>query len=770
MANRYANQIVQYVSAPGYTPRPIRQIGEELGVENEEYEAFEHSFYHLIMADRLSLDNNSLVRRPAPASELIGTIRMTRRRCGFLQPDSPTEYGDLFIPARYTGNAMTGDRVRAKLIPRRQSTRDGHAPFVGRVTEILERVDKQYVGTLKTRRSLWLVEVDGNDLNEPVVVRNAQTKEAVEGDKVVIELIQYPSEDHLGEGAITEILGPQGKPSVETVAVMRAYGLEPQFPSAVLNEARNTVQKFDIQSIGKRVNLRKHLICTIDPPDAKDFDDAISIERQVDKTGNQTYELGVHIADVAHFVPLGSELDREAYRRGNSAYLPRKVVPMLPDILSNGICSLQEGVDRACKSVFIRYDSKGHILGQRFMNSLIHSSKRLTYLEAQAVIDDDLHRAGRHARSKPAYSDALVAMLKTMAELAGIIHARRRRQGMIELELPDPELNFDTNGHLKGVTPQDQSYTHKIIEMFMVEANETVARFFDRIPMIRRIHAEPQQNNMDSLRRLLRISGQVIPSNPNREELQKLLANTRGTSIQQAVHLAILQTLSRAEYSPVHREHYALASDHYTHFTSPIRRYPDLVVHRILDVYLSHNEAHGRSGGQNKRRLMQDVRNDSRILADESLVDLCRHCSSTERNAEAAERDLKEFFILQLLSNQVGDDCPGIVSGINRDGIFVQLDRYLTDGFVPIADLPGIQGDRWRHDAKSACLVSQRSRATIAVGHRLDVRIVKVNPAARQLELIAISQPTRPGRRTSGVRLAQKKTMKPKQTKRKRRK
>ncbi len=801
MSERFHKKILQHVGDRRYQPSDCRRLATDLGVSDEEYDDFRRAIDQLVVNNQVVIGSSDVIGLPPPGREMTGVIRMNQRGFGFLVPDMPTAHGDLFVPAGATAGAMTGDRVRAKVIHEKGRAGDGRSPFVGRVVEIIQRAERRYVGTLTKRGGEWLVAVDGKALADPVIVRDPQAKNARAGDKVVVELLEYPSDEGPAEGVITEVLGEAGEPDVETRAVMAAYGLNERFPAQVTEDARAAAARFDPHAVSAdREDLTGEFIITIDPPDAKDYDDAISIrwlgegeppiregqgpgaEGQGDgETGDRgqgtgdsadhskseirhpkshgprpsalgpsssaVWELGVHIADVSHFVSLGTELDREAYKRGNSTYLPRKVVPMLPELLSNGVCSLQEGVHRNTLSAFMQYDAQGNVVGQRFSRSVIHSAKRLTYIEAQALINDDLREARRHAKTEPKYPSKLTHALKLMDALSKVIRKRRFKQGMIVLGLPEVELVYDDSGRVVDATPEDNAYTHTLIEMFMVEANEAVARLFNSldVPMIRRIHPDPPSHDMTALRSFARVAGFNIPANPTRKELQTLLEAVRGKPAQQAVHFAVLRTLSKAEYSPLLIGHFALASEHYSHFTSPIRRYPDLIVHRALGAYLDLHPDHRKHTiptGKGRGRLSDAMQNDPRCPDVKKLTEMGQHCSATERNSEAAEDDLRTYLVLELLSQHLGDDFEGTVTGVASSGIFIQLDKFLTDGFIAIADVSrsfGTPGDRYNYNRMTGSLVAMRSGKTIAIGDRFIVRIAKVDVSRRSLDLVIVS-------------------------------
>lgn len=753
MPERYARRILDHVADRRYAPSTVRELLEELNIPDEQAHMFVTALDELLEVGQVVRGTSDTIALPPPGKNMVGIFRRHEKGFGFLVPDDLTEHGDLFIPPGNVGDAMTGDKVKAKVIheKRRAGGDNDKSPYIGRIIEVLNRAEKQYSGTLIQKGNKFGVEVDGRVFTSPVLIRDPHSKNAKPGDKVVIDLTEYP-DDRGGnaEGVITEVLGEAGQPDVETLAVMRSAGLVEKFPDDVMRQAREAARKLDDDHVpDDREDLTDTLICTIDPPDAKDYDDAISVTKlDGEQKGPAAWELGVHIADVAHYITPGSALDEEAYARGNSTYLPRKVIPMLPEVLSNGVCSLMEGVNRFAKSCFITYDAQGNVLEQRFAKTVIRSAKRLTYIEAQALIDDDIKTAVKHCKSEPKYPRELIQCLKRQDELAKVIRKRRLGQGMIVLGLPSVELVFDDTGRVIDAVPEDDAFTHKIIEMFMVEANEAAARVFSavEVPMIRRVHPDPDAHDMSDLKAFARVAGYNIPAKPSRMELQQLLDSVRDKPAQHAVHMAVLKTLSKAEYSPQLIGHFALASEHYTHFTSPIRRYPDFVVHRSLDVMLEHLQPAPGSGGKKKpnaKQLGRLLRDDDRIPDEEKLREIGRHCSARERNSESAERELRKYLVLELLSTKLGEDFPATVTGVTGQGIYLQIDQYLIDGFIRLQDLPGDKSDRWQLNRNTGALVAQRSGRTITIGDRFPAaRIASVDLPRRQMELVIIESPS----------------------------
>jgi ribonuclease R len=469
------------------------------------------------------------------------------------------------------------------------------------------------------------------------------------------------------------------------------------------------------------------VICTIDPDDAKDYDDAISL-RALD---NGNVQLGVHIADVSYFVPEESPLDVEAQQRGNSCYFPGHVIPMLPEILSNGVCSLQEAVPRLCKSAFITYDEDARPVAHKFANTIIKSRKRLRYREAQALLDragEIPHPDGNKRRTD--YEPEVLELLDQMHTLAKRLQKRRQRDGQIVLDLPEVDLVLDEEGKVIDAVPEDQSFTHTLIEMFMVEANEATARLLDAqgLPFLRRVHPEPEVEGAERLRKFLTVAGLKLPKNMDRKALQSLLASVKGRPESFAINLAVLKSLTRAEYSPAKEGHYALASENYCHFTSPIRRYADLTIHRLLDAYL---HARDRVSGEGKKRRKAQVDPDS-VPSYDDLVQIGKHISFTERRADDAERELRQVKVLELLQKHIGDEFLGVVTGITNFGIFVQLQTYLNEGLIRYENL---LDDWWDVDAKAGFIRGQRTGKRIGIGDVVKVVIVRIDLARRELDL-----------------------------------
>ncbi len=729
------------------TPRKLVHLEQELGIRGELKMAFRDAVDALCAEGRLIVGPGNVVSLPSLSGEVTGVFRANPRGYGFLTPEQSADDGDVFIPAKSTGSAMTGDRVVARIT--RRGSKDDEDRLTGEIVRVLDRAHTSVVGTLRQEQTGWLVQPDGGDFTRPIEIEGIDARKVRHGDKVAVEIRFYPTRSQPARGVIAEVLGRPGRFETETTAVIQRHHLCDAFDSSSLVEASNAkmafegkrghstfssssvsglTEKVECPLFPSREDLTDELVVTIDPPDAKDFDDAVSLAQ--DEQGN--WVLGVHIADVSYFVPEGSALDRAARRRGNSVYLPGRTLPMLPEMLSNGICSLQPGQPRYTKSVYLTYNKDGQVQSTDFANTMIKSSARLTYQEVDRVLKGDTC----------GLSSDVVALLHDMETLARLIESRRRGSGMLQLKMAESELVMDESGQVVGVEPEDTSYPHTIIEMFMVEANVAVATLLDRycIPFLRRIHPEPDANALRQLSQTLRLLGVTLSRQPQRSDLQALLEQVQGTRIALPVNILVLRSLEIATYAPVSVGHYALAASKYCHFTSPIRRYADLMVHRALQAYLTGNLERAR-----------------RQYAFPDLEEIGRHITETEQAAEEAEQELKTILILHLLQKRVAgilpanrgrdgvpsaefrvgephtlDTLDGIVVSLTAFGASVHLPQYGVEGLIP---REALGPDHWQFDERSQCLAGRYSGAILRLAQTMRVRILGVHPAAGQLDL-----------------------------------
>jgi ribonuclease R len=728
----YKKQIIKLLKHEDYLPQKLSQLAKTLGVSSEDYRQFKEAFDQLRQAGHVVIGARNLVTLPSLSGQIVGTFRANPKGFGFITPLEPNSHGDLFIPPSDKADAMTGDIVLAKV--KRKGKRGGEMRYSGVIIEVLERAQNRFVGTLIKHPESWLVEPDGKSFFDPISVDDVGAKGAKENDKVVVEIVTYPTEKYLARGVIVEVLGKAGRYETEIKSIIHQYHLPGEFAAECIKQARRAAQRFDPEKLDKREDITDKVIITIDPPDAKDFDDAISIEKDPD--GN--WVLGVHIADVSNFVTPDSPLDVEAKNRGNSVYLPGKTIPMLPEVLSNGICSLQPDQERFAKSAYLTYNREAKILSRNFANSVIKSTQRLTYVQADRILKGHTKDA----------APEVIGLLKDIETLSRAIEKRRRKNGMLHLDLPETELVMDKSGRVVDVHPAEDSYPHTIIEMFMVEANEAVASVLDRlnVPFMRRIHPQPDPLSMKNLANLVRAFGFTLPRNADRKVIQDLLVAVKGTECSYGVNLAVLRSFEKAQYAPLHVGHFALASVHYCHFTSPIRRYADLMVHRALQRYLQ------------KRPPLKEQEQD--------LAETGRHITFTEQRAEDAERELTSVLTLRMLSKRIGDQIDCVITGLASFGVFAQSKRYGVEGLIRLEDLGS---DWWRYDAKAQCIVAERSGHTIRLGQAVKAQIVSVNVPARQLNL-AVAEPLIDTKKTKKKPKKGKKPKKRRQKKKKRKK
>lgn len=739
MSEQLQSKILSHLKSDTYRPAKPRGLAKELEVAHgDDYPAFREALRELMHAGRVVLGGGGTIVLPGQSTarnQFVGTYRHNKRGFGFVVPNDPSSHEDLFIPEGQNGGAMTGDQVRAQIV--NQERREGRIMYRGQIIEILKRSNKRFVGTLTKQGSTWMVMPDGNTLIEPVLTPDAGSRHIKPGTKVVVDLTQYPAPGVDAQGVIAEVLGKAGEKDVDLKTVIVQYNLPPEFPEEVRAQARRAIDEFDPESErSRRLDLTEEIICTIDPDDAKDYDDAISL-RVLD---NGNVQLGVHIADVSYFVPAGSPLDEEAKERGNSTYFPGHVIPMLPEVLSNGVCSLQEGVPRLCKSAFIEYDDAAKPVGTKFANTVIKSRKRLRYREAQAIIDGaDVipHPDGDKTISD--YEPVVVELLMAMNKLSRRLQKRRIAQGQVNLDLPQVDLKLDEEGKVVDAVPEDQSFTHTLIEMFMVEANEAVARLLDSldVPFIRRTHPDPDMTDTDRLRQFVTVAGHKMPKVLDRKSIQMLLQQVKGKPEGFAINLAILKSLTRAEYSPEDIGHYALASTNYCHFTSPIRRYADLTVHRLLDAYFEVRQSGAKDGRRRKAAMPMD-----QIPSRDDLVTLGKHISFTERRSADAEKELRQIKILELLARDLGEVYTGVVTGVTNFGLFVQIQPYLIEGLIRYDRL---MDDWWDVDERAGCVRGQRTGKVIRIGDVVNAAVAKVDVPRRELDLHIVKVLGRPG-------------------------
>jgi ribonuclease R len=694
-------KILTALSRKNYQPLPPKRLARKLGLPASQYGAFRGALADLIGQHRVEVGKDRTVRPARPHGTVTGIYRKAGSGSGFVRPH-PIEGRagpEILIRPDDALDAATGDEVLVRIT--RKPSLPGLGP-VGRIERVLERATRQFVGTYWEREGQGLVRVDGTVFSHSVYVGDPGAKGARPEDKVVFEMLRFPTTEDAGEGVITEVLGPRGQPGVDTLSIIRAFGLPDAFPPEVLDDARRAAADFSEEDLDGREDFTKDIVVTIDPADARDFDDAVSVVQ--DRTSKH-WLLAVHIADVSHFAPPGSPLDREARKRGTSVYLPQRVLPMFPEVISNSLASLQQGKVRFVQSVQIDFTAAGQRSHASFALGAIRVRKRFNYEQVSAALADP----DRHARK---LAPDVVALLLRMRDLALILRRRRLRRGALELNMPEPELEYDEQGRVVGAHFRKHDLSHQIIEEFMLAANEAVAeRLADlRIPFLRRVHPAPEPTKLKAFADFARILGYKVQRETDRFGLQRVLEESAGKPEAYAVHYALLRSLKQAVYSPIDEGHYALASDSYCHFTSPIRRYPDLTVHRLLARWL----LTGRAGSD-----------------EVELEALGEHCSKTERRAETAERELIKVKLLSFLSQRIGMELEVVVTGVADYGFFGQAEQLPVEGLVHVSTL---RDDFYAYDATSHSLTGQRTHRRFRLGDKVQVNVVRVDLQRRQLD------------------------------------
>ncbi len=711
-------KVLALLRAPDYRPRDRNEIARELGLKGRESVSVRKTLRELENGGEIVRIRKNRYVLPSEADLVTGKLSIHQAGYGFLVPEKAGE-PDVFIATENTGTAMTGDRVVARISrdvpPRRAKVRAGQAfksRSEGRVIRILERARDTIVGTLQHSRNFYYVVPDDPRLVHDVYVqvppREKLPKAPTRGDKVVVRLEAWESRHVNPEGEIIEVLGAATAPGIDMLSIVRKYDLPTAFPKSVIDEANRIPQSVEQRMVDGRDDLRDKFIVTVDPDDARDFDDAIDVE----KIDNEGWRLGVHIADVSAYVTPDSALDREARRRGNSVYLPDRVIPMLPERLSNGVCSLNPNVDRLTHSVFVEFDKSGRARNARFAKSVIRSGRRLTYKEAYAIL-----------QTKP--NGELSRRLHTAWELASLLRRKRFEHGSLDLDFPEVKVYVDPAGKPIKLERVENDESHQLIEEFMLAANEAVARELRQrsIPTIYRVHEDPDPEKLAEYREFVLSFNHKVGDLSHRKEVQRFLASIRGKPEEQALKIGLLKSLKRARYAAQSLGHYGLAKANYLHFTSPIRRYADLVVHRTL------------AERNSPRRPKIDVG---------QIESLANHISDTERNAAEAEIESVRLKKLQFFQEQLEQRNPQVfraaIMDVRNYGLVVELPDALVTGVVHVSTLGD---DFYIFDAAQRRLIGRRTRRRFSVGDEIRVFVARVDAFKRQIDFAIADQISR---------------------------
>ncbi|MCW5553658.1 MAG: ribonuclease R [Verrucomicrobiae bacterium] len=705
------DQIIRLLGQKNYVPLAAENLRRHLRVPPERLREFDQTLRTLEQTGQVARIKGNRYVRPREADLIPGRIRMNRQGKGFLQPDDPG-IKEIAVPESATGTALHEDRVLVRRDVRPKGLRrDAAEPGTGAVVRVLQRRRTQIVGTLQRSRQFLYVIPDDPRIPHDVYVPEPRDvgRPTRVGDKVVVELREWQSRHTNPEGEIVEVLGAPDAEGVDMLSVLRQYDLPLHFPKPVLHEARGIGTTVHARDLAGRVDCRRHRVITIDPDDAKDFDDAFCLER----VGHDQWRLWVHIADVSHYVKPGTALDAEARKRGNSTYLVDRVIPMLPEALSNELCSLKPNVDRLTRCVEFLVTNDGRVLNTKCYSAVVHSQRRFTYGEVLEIL-----------QRKPT-PDPIEQMLHQAHELAQRIRRRRFHAGSLDLDFPETKIRLDDRGRISRIEKVENDVSHQLIEEFMLLANEAVAARLmnQRKPAVYRVHESPDAKRLQEYREEVLSHNVPCGNLSHPAEVQKLLARLNGLPIGQALKIGFLKSLMRARYAVEPLGHYGLAKKKYTHFTSPIRRYADLVVHRAL-----FEKNHG---------------------SYSALKETAEHISVTERNSADAERDSKDVKLFAFLNAQLKsghpERYPALVTDVRNFGFFVDVPGLAMSGLVPLST---VEDDFFTFDAARNHLVGRRTRRIIRLGDKVTVQVAKVDSFKKQVDFRLAVEDKSAGSRT----------------------
>ncbi|MCI8947408.1 MAG: ribonuclease R [Lachnospiraceae bacterium] len=690
--------ICELVDDKLYVPMKEKELAVFLQVSREDREALKEVLEELLAEGKLELTKRGRYKKPEE-TYVNGTFIGNQKGFGFLEVEGCAE--DLFIPESRVGGAFPGDTVQARVLPGRRGKRQE-----AEVVKVLERNMRQIVGTFQNHGSFGFVLPDDIRIISDVFVPGERSKGAVNGQKVVVEITDYGAPGKNPEGIVTEILGHAEDPGVDILSVIKAYDLPVEFPERVLNQAGRANHPVSEADMAGRLDLRDLDMVTIDGEDAKDLDDAVSLTMEGD-----LYCLGVHIADVANYVQENSALDREAVKRGTSVYLVDRVIPMLPHALSNGICSLNAGEDRLALSCIMKINGKGQVLDYQITETVIHVNKRMSYTVVNKILEE------KDPELRNMYEE-LVPMFERMETLAAILREKRKQRGSIDFDFPETKIILSPQGDPVEIRPYDRNTATKLIEDFMLIANETVAQHFhwQEIPFVYRTHDNPDPEKIEKLGAFIRNFGYSIKMTQDEihpKELQKLLSRIMDTPQEALISRLTLRSMKQARYTTENTGHFGLASSFYCHFTSPIRRYPDLQIHRIIK-----EQIRGRLGAE-------------RIAHYEAILpQVAKNSSRMERQADEAERETEKLKKVQFMESHIGEIFEGVISGITGWGIYVELENTI-EGMIRADDLPG---DFFYYDEEHYEMAGESTGKRYKLGERLAVQVKGADRMRRTID------------------------------------
>lgn len=697
--NQRKKVLLDIINDRHYVPMKIKELAILLNVAKKDRKSLEEVLQALIKDGKIAVTKKGKYVK-AEDKALVGTFIAHEKGFGFVTVEGWDQ--DVFIPAKDVNGAFHNDTVL--FIVKQEATKDRR--MEGAILKVLKHGITEVVGTYQKNKSFGFVIPDNRKITSDIFVLSGKSNGAVTGHKVVVKLTDYGGERHKPEGKVVEILGHINDPGVDILSIIKGYELPMEFPKDVMEQVSHLPEEVTDQEKTGRKDLRGLLTVTIDGEDAKDLDDAVTLN----ETEDGYLELGVHIADVTHYVTEGSALDKEAIRRGTSVYLVDRVIPMLPHALSNGICSLNQGVDRLALSCLMKIDKKGNIVGHEIARSLIRVDQRMSYTGVNAILTDE--EAAEKERPE------LVAMLKKMNELAATLRKHRYQRGAIDFDFPESKIILDENGKPLAIKPYERNQATRLIEDFMLAANETIAEdyFWQEIPFVYRCHEVPAAEKMQTLATFINNFGYSIHLSQDEVhpmEIQKLLEKVSGTEEEAVISRVCLRSMKQARYTTTNSEHFGLAAKYYCHFTSPIRRYPDLQIHRII----KENLKKGMSG--------------KRIAHYQQILPMIAEQSSmTERRAEEAERDTVKSKKVEYMEQFIGEEFDGVISGVTAWGLYVELPNTV-EGMVHITN---IKGDYFIFDEEKFELVGEHTNKIYRLGQKVRIRVIGADKLQRLVD------------------------------------
>ncbi|MEC0374084.1 ribonuclease R [Bacillus subtilis] len=711
----FMEKLLSFMKEEAYKPLTVQELEEMLNITEAE------EFKELVKA-LVALEEKGLIVRtrsdrygiPEKMNLIKGKISAHAKGFAFLLPED-TSLSDVFIPPNELNTAMNGDIVMVRLNSQSSGSRQE-----GTVIRILERAIQRVVGTYTETRNFGFVIPDDKKITSDIFIPKNGKNGAAEGHKVVVKLTSYPEGRMNAEGEVETILGHKNDPGIDILSVIHKHGLPGEFPADAMEQASSTPDTIDEKDLKDRRDLRDQVIVTIDGADAKDLDDAVTVT----KLDDGSYKLGVHIADVSHYVTENSPIDKEALERGTSVYLVDRVIPMIPHRLSNGICSLNPKVDRLTLSCEMTINSQGQVTEHEIFQSVIKTTERMTYSDVNKILVDD------DEELKQKY-EPLVPMFKDMERLAQILRDKRMDRGAVDFDFKEAKVLVDDEGAVKDVVIRERSVAEKLIEEFMLVANETVAEHFHwmNVPFIYRIHEEPNAEKLQKFLEFVTTFGYVVKGtagNIHPRELQSILDAVRDRPEETVISTVMLRSMKQAKYDPQSLGHFGLSTEFYTHFTSPIRRYPDLTVHRLIRTYLINGK----------------VDEATQEKWAERLPDIAEHTSSMERRAVDAERETDDLKKAEYMLDKIGEEFDGMISSVTNFGMFVELPNTI-EGLVHVSFMTD---DYYRFDEQHFAMIGERTGNVFRIGDEITVKVVDVNKDERNIDFEIVGMKGTPRR------------------------